>query len=526
MSAIGGNRRRNVGGVVGGVLVLLGLLAVTAPLGIAAPDRVSELHRRAVAHYERGEYQEALPLFREALGLAPDEPAIRVSLGRTHVAIAARMLEESGPHDPRALEHASQQLRQALLHWEGDAATHELIAFCALRQGRLEPAESALETAVERDPRAARAWNLLGVVRDRRGRLGPAIDALERALALRPGDAGIERRLRRLRFDRETIENGRPVASARFRVFVPPSIPVERARAVLARLDATSEELEKRWGGDAPENVEAILYPPGEFSRRTGFAEEVGGAFDGRIRIAFPEELNEGGLALDQVIRHETAHLFLHRLPGPLPRWLDEGLAQWVDGGARDDWRERFLAAGGAGAESGLEAREAAVASDGPGTITPAHWAALYLHSYLLLRHLEETHGRFRVDLIVRRLARGGGVEATFTEVLGETPVVLDRAWRRSLREARSGEDEADGEGDAPADGEGRSGGGVKKVIDDRRSSRSSPPPPGASGPPVTGDPQWRTPSRRMRPSSCARSRTTRSRRGSSSSPGPRSSPS
>ncbi len=413
-------------------------------------DDVSDLHRAGVSFYERGEFRRALEKFEAALKLAPEEKTIRVNLGRSYVGLASQILDAASGSDSRELENASQLLQKALLHWEGDAQTHELIALCALRRNRLPEAERALRTAVERDPTAVRSWKLLGVVRDQRGKTAAAIEALEKAASLRPGDGAVTRRLRRLRHDQETISGGRPLGSARFRVYVPAELSLDEGRRVLGKLDAICEELERRWGGDPPRGVEVILYPPGEFSRRTGFAEEVGGAFDGRIRIAFPEELKAGGLTLDQVIRHETAHLLLHRLPAPLPKWLDEGLAQMVDGGARADWDERFRESGGSSAEVGILARESAIQAPRPET-----WAGLYLHSYLFLKDLETQHGRFRLDLVVRRISRGTQAAAAFTEVYGSSPVELDRAWRARLR----GVKQAEGEGAEQAP----TGAGIKK---------------------------------------------------------------
>ena len=429
------------------------LLVLAAP-GALPADEVADLHQAGVAFYEKGDYRRALEKFEAALRLAPTERTIRVNLGRSCVALASNLLDAATGSDPRELEHASQLLQKALLHWEGDVQTHELIALCALRRNRLAEAERALQKAVELDPTAVRSWRLLGVVRDQRGKLAEAIAALEEAAKLKPRDEAILRRLRRLRHDHETISGGRPLGSARFRVFVPPDLSLEEGRKVLAKLDATSEELERRWGGKTPRGVEVILYPAGEFSRRTGFAEEVGGAFDGRIRIAFPAELASGGLTLEQVIRHETAHLLLHRLPTPLPKWLDEGLAQMVDGGDRKGWEERFRTSGGSSATTGILAREAAIRAPQPET-----WAGLYLHSYLFLKDLEEKHGRFRLDLVVRRIARGTAAETAFTEVYGKSPVELDRAWRARLRGEESAEngEERSGEGGDLKKGDGGS---------------------------------------------------------------------
>ncbi len=424
------------------VISLLGLLstpvvAVSLSRAVLNPyqsaqdpsEEAVRLHREAVGLYERKEYRRALKKFEEALALAPGEKAIRVSLGRSCVAVASQLLDSAGNTDSRELAHAASLLQKALLHWEGDAATHELIAMCAIRRDRLDEAERALTKAVEFDRDSARAWTLLGVIRDRRGKISMAIEALQRALEIRPSDPELLRRLRRLEHDRLTISEGRPLESSRFRVYVPNSLPLASGRSVLEQLTKVSEELERRWGGTPPSRAEVILYPPGEFSRRTGFAEEVGGAFDGRIRIAFPTELEEGGLSLEQVIRHEAAHLFLHRFSVTLPRWLDEGLAQLVDGGDRSPWPPQFLERGGAAAAIGLRERERSVEEE-----KPQSWAGLYLHSYLFLRHLEELHGQFRLDLTIRRIARGESVGSAFQAVYGETPEQLDRQWRSELR--------------------------------------------------------------------------------------------
>ena len=417
------------------ILLLALFLSPTASFaGAPAPsDELEKTHSEAVRLYEAGEYRRALEKFEAALKLAPREKTIRVNLGRSCVALASQIMESTTGDDPRELEHAAQLLQRALLHWEGDAQTHELIALCALRRRRLPEAERALATALERDASSGRTWNLLGVVRDQQGKIGPAIEALEEAYRRAPSDAAIEKRLRRLKHDRTTIAEGRPLMSARFRVFVPPEISVTEGRKVLDLLEETAATLERRWGGETPSGVEVILYPPGEFSRRTGLSEEVGGAFDGRIRVAFPTELTAGGLTLDQVIRHETAHLYLHRFSTSIPRWLDEGLAQLVDGGDRTQWATRFLEGGGSAPELGLRQRERGVGIRGG-----AEWAGLYLHSYLFLKHLEEVHGRFRLDLAVRRIARGTPPEKAFEEVYGKGPILLDRAWRASLREPSS----------------------------------------------------------------------------------------
>ncbi|MCA8961121.1 MAG: hypothetical protein KDC38_11440, partial [Planctomycetes bacterium] len=186
-----------------------------------------------------------------------------------------------------------------------------------------------------------------------------------------------------------------------------------------------------RWGVRISEPVAVICYPPGEFARRTGLHEEVGGAFDGRIRIAFPDELREGGLELSRVVRHEAIHLLLHRIGSqPPPRWLDEGLAQLYDGEDREPWRGRFRELLAAQPNVAVDEREG---FDKSRDLT--NWAALYLHSYFFCRHLLDTGHDFRLDMMLREVTQGRTWTEAFAAVYGASVREIDQKWRRALSE-------------------------------------------------------------------------------------------
>lgn len=73
-----------------------------------------------------------------------------------------------------------------------------------------------------------------------------------------------------------------------------------------------------------------------EFRQMTGRAEVVALAVPRRDLILIDlSALSSHPFNLETSLQHELCHLSLHsRIPeGSLPRWLDEGIAQWASGG-------------------------------------------------------------------------------------------------------------------------------------------------------------------------------------------------
>lgn len=106
-----------------------------------------------------------------------------------------------------------------------------------------------------------------------------------------------------------------------------------------------------------PADVDAVLaHTPAAFDELTG-----GVVPDWRAGVAIPAlnmfviPTGEGPRVLDtegrRTLRHEWAHLGLHAAMGDLriPRWFDEGYAQWASGGfnVAEAWRLRVLIAMG-----------------------------------------------------------------------------------------------------------------------------------------------------------------------------------
>ncbi len=415
------------------------ILLVVSSYGFAADGPSPEIKRRVaalnddgIALYQKGEYVRAIARFEEALRLHSSSSDVRTNLGKAHAAYGLHLVDGAVTVDEgtAALRRALERLNQALLYWKGDGKTHRAIAWCHYELSELPAAERSLTTAATLDPGSFETWRLLGVVREEQQKFEASFEAYSKALAIKPGDRLLTTRLKRARFDRQAIREFRKLKTDRFTIHYPDAVTVATAKSIQAVLDQTIATFVRRWNLSEPKGVVVICYPPGEFSLRTGLHEDVGGAFDGRIRIAFPEELEGGGLGVERVVRHEAIHLLLQSAGARPPRWVDEGVAQFLDGDQRKLWWPRFRQALKKSPNVGVHEREGLFSHADPAT-----WAALYLHSYFFVKHLVEVGGELRIDMVVREVRSGKPWSESFESIYGVSAGELDRRWRRKLIE-------------------------------------------------------------------------------------------
>lgn len=415
---------------IAGVLWSVDLEPAEGRVGSDDAQRAAAFNDAGIRAFEAAEYAKAIREFQRALDLDPSAAEIRTNLGKAHVAAGVVLLESAatGRGGTAESRRALEQFNLGLVYWKGDADTHHARGWCHLHLRELEAAHRALMQSITLAPQSFRSWHLLGVVRERQHRLEDALKAFEKASGLRPGDETLTARLKRLGYDLEAEREYASLDRDGFRVLYSPELSRDQAEAIHRGLVETSTEFTRRWGKKPPKKVTAICYPPGEFSSRTGLHEQVGGAFDGRIRLAFPSELEEGGLGIGQVVKHETIHLMLHQLGDPPPRWLDEGLAQFLDGDTRSSWEGRWRALVRKDPNTGLEDRAAGFALGRADT-----WATLYLHSFFFVRHLAERGGEFRLDMMIREVGAGRTWAAAFESVYGKSVADMDREFRAAI---------------------------------------------------------------------------------------------
>ena len=288
------------------------------------------------------------------------------------------------------------------------------LGFLELRAGDADRALLLANQGLLTHPDDGWLRELRGEALYRDGRLADALPEYEAALAARPADAGLARRLEKLR--RELAAEGRYDRSltAHFTLSFDGTRDEAAGRLVLEALEEAYGELASELAVYAAQPIPVVLYTKQQFHDTTATGSEVAGLFDGKIRLPV------GGVSatspeLVRVVRHELVHaLIAAKGPGGVPRWLHEGMAQLLE--PRDPAR----------AIAGVRA---AWTSAGATGIDPFSYpTALSFTAWL-----DESHGRARLIWLVELMARGRAEDAAFDEAFGASRDELVTAWARSL---------------------------------------------------------------------------------------------
>ena len=186
-----------------------------------------------------------------------------------------------------------------------------------------------------------------------------------------------------------------------------------------------------------PANVDAVLaHSPEAFDELTG-----GVVPEWRAGVAIPLAnmlvipTGEGPRVLDsegrRTLRHEWAHLGLHASLGNLriPRWFDEGYAQWASGGfdATEAWRLRvLLALGRTPAMDSLALRWPA----GREQARTAYLLAASAVTYLLGQS-----GERGLALFLERWREVRSFDTALRRTFGVTPGQFEEDWKQHVRD-------------------------------------------------------------------------------------------
>ncbi len=140
--------------------------------------------------------------------------------------------------------------------------------------------------------------------------------------------------------------------------------------------------------------------------------------------------------SLRSTFKHELCHLLLHDqiTHTPIPRWLDEGVAQWASDGAGDilmDQKRSILN------RVALSGRFIPLASLSRGF--PAADDALtlaYEESKSFVDYLIRLQGREGVLRLLEQMKKGESVERAVQATYGESLNSLEREWHKDLQNA------------------------------------------------------------------------------------------
>lgn len=239
---------------------------------------------------------------------------------------------ELAQHEPdRAIEHF-----EAMEPFAGQQ--RQLLYVCLVGRGyalllksQFSAALDPISRARKLIPNAASAAMLAGWAHYRLNQSDDAIADFQVAQRLQP-NATVAGMLEKAKRDKEAEGDFREGESSHFLVRYHGGASRSLASDVTHVLEEQFQSLRNELRYTPPEPIAVILYTQESFRDVTRSPGWAGALNDGKIRVPVQgiETVSDG---LTRILRHELTHSFIfQKTSGRAPTWLQEGLAQWMEG--------------------------------------------------------------------------------------------------------------------------------------------------------------------------------------------------
>ena len=307
------------------------------------------------------------------------------------------------------------------------------VAYLHLRRSEYKQALDFLDRARRLEPDSAQVAKLSGWAYYGLNKIAQAVAEWKRALALRP-DVEVRAALEKAQRDQQEEENYKENESSHFTLRYSGAAEPALAREVLRALEIHFSAIESELSYTPPDPVGVILYTQEAFADITRAPGWAGAINDGRIRVPV-QGLTGVTPELSRILKHELTHSFLRqKTHGRCPVWLQEGVAQWMEGQRSGEDAAALVSAYKANQSVSLDDLE------GSWTRLPED-AAAYAYAWALanVEAIVQTGGMRDIIRILNHIAAGTSTEASlravlhsgYSDVMQSTVEYLRRAYVR-----------------------------------------------------------------------------------------------
>lgn len=309
-------------------------------------------------------------------------------------------------------DHALADERTALNYVPDEPALLMNVAYIYLKRSEFEQSLDYLERARGLVPDNPEIPKLEGWAYYRLSKLDKAVAEWKKALALRP-DAEVLAALEKAERDLKEEENYKENESSHFKLRYNGAAAPALARDVLRTLEMHYSAIDSELNYSPPDSIGVILYTQQAFediTRAPGWASALN---DGRIRVPV-QGLTSVDEELSRVLKHELTHSFVgQKTHGRAPTWVQEGLAQWMEGQRNDEDAAALVQIFNEGHATPLSRLEGSWTSFKGDTARYAYAWALANIEYII-----QTGGMRDVERILDRIGAGMSTEAAVREVV------------------------------------------------------------------------------------------------------------
>jgi len=328
------------------------------------------------------------------------------------------------------LEHALSDERTAVTYQPDQPVLLMNLAYLHLKKSEFKQAVEYLERAKRAASDNADIYKLEGWAYYGMNRVDQAVAEWKKSLSLRP-DAETREALEKALRDKVEEESYKENESAHFQLKYNGEAEPRLARDVLHTLEAHYERIASELNYSPPEPIGVVLYTQQGFADITQAPGWVGALNDGRIRVPV-QGLTTMDAELSRVLKHELTHSFIQqKTRGKAPTWLQEGVAQWMEGKRSDENAAVLLQVYDQGQAASLARLE------GSWMGLPTEMAS-YAYAWALanVEYIVETQGMGDIERILDHLATGGSMEQALKDVLHDDYGDLIRSTGEYLKKS------------------------------------------------------------------------------------------
>jgi hypothetical protein len=326
------------------------------------------------------------------------------------------------------MEHALTDERTALTYAPEHPIMLLSIAYMHLRRSEYKQALEYLDRAQRAAPENPDVPKLAGWAYYGMNKLNQAVEEWQRALKLRP-DAEVQAALDKALRDQQEEENYRENESSHFTLRYSGEAEPGLAREVLRALEAHFSAIESELNYTPPDPIGVILYTRQAFADITRAPGWAGALNDGRIRVPV-QGLTQLTPDLSRVLKHELTHSFVRqKTRAAAPTWVQEGLAQWMEGKRSGVNAPMLLQV--------YDAKQATSLRDLEGSwIQLPNEIAAHAYAWALanMEYIVQVDGMGDVERILDRIAAGSTTEAAVRDVLHSDYADLMQSTAQYLR--------------------------------------------------------------------------------------------
>lgn len=309
------------------------------------------------------------------------------------------------------VDHALSDERTALNYVPGEPALLMNVAYIYLKRSEFKQSLDYLERVRRVAPDDPEVPKLAGWAYYGLNKLDQAVAEWKKAMAMHP-DAEVQAALDKAQRDKKEEESYKENESSHFTLRYNGAAAPALARDVLRTLEAHYSAIESELNYSPPDSIGVILYTQEAFEDITRAPGWVGALNDGRIRVPV-QGLAGVDSELSRVLKHELTHSFVkQKTGGRAPTWIQEGLAQWMEGRRSGEDAAALLQIYDQGHAAPLGPLEGSWMGFGPD-------AARYAYAWALanVENIAQSGGMSDMERILERIGAGMTTEAAVREV-------------------------------------------------------------------------------------------------------------